>query len=443
MVSDLLITVFLVILNGFFVAAEFAIVKVHLPQIQARSGNSLNARIAESIINNVDAYLAAAQLGITMSSLGLGWIGKPIVAKGIAQFLALFDLSFAENTLEWLALFLAFGLIVFLHFVFGELVPKSMAIRHPLKTTLSIAWPLRFFRLLIRPFNWFLTGCANIVLKLLKIDLAQYDVVHSEEELKMIIAESAEGGAIEATERELIQNVFDFDDRFVWQILQPRTQIAAIEVGTKLDEAIEFSLKEGYSRFPVYEENIDNVLGFVHTKDLLLLSRQDNDKKQIKDIVRSIQYVSSNKKVMHLLRQFQRAHEQLAIVVNEFGGTVGLVTLEDIIEELVGEIQDEYDTENPIVENSEDNVYRILAQNPLDEINDMVPAPFSEGDEYHTLSGLILKLSEEIPEEGDVIKVDAYEVKIVKMFQSSPELVEAVYNGSPKNDDEGEKGKDG
>ncbi len=437
MVSDILLTIFLVLLNGFFVAAEFAIVKVRLSQIHSTTKRSLNARIAESIVNNLDAYIAVSQLGITLSSLGLGWIGKPVVAKGIGHFLALFNLALPESTTQALALFLAFFLIVLLHFVFGEMIPKSMAIHHPLNTTLKIAWPLRFFRFLFGPLSWLLNGFANFLLKILKIRPSKQDVVHSEEELKMIIAESAEGGAIEATERELIQNVFDFDDRFVWQILQPRTQIAAIEVGIKLDEAIDLSLEEGYSRFPVYEENIDNILGFVHTKDLLMLSRQKNGKKQIKDIIRPIQYVSSNKKVMQLLRQFQKAHEQLAIVVNEFGGTVGLVTLEDIIEELVGEIQDEYDTETPIVEKANDNVFRILAQNPLDEINDMVPSPFSEGDEYHTLSGLILKLSEDIPEEGDTISVDDYEVKIVKMFQASPELVEAVFHPKSKEEENG------
>jgi CBS domain containing-hemolysin-like protein len=186
-------------------------------------------------------------------------------------------------------------------------------------------------------------------------------------------------------------------------------------------------LQEGYSRFPVYEDSIDNILGFIHTKDLLMLSRQNRQKKFLKDILRPIQYVSSNKKVIQLLRQFQKEHEQLAIVVNEFGGTVGLVTLEDIIEELVGEIQDEYDTETPIVEETNDNTFKILAQNPLDEINGMVPVPFPEGEEYHTLSGLLLKVSEEIPVEGDIINVGNYKVKIVKMLQASPEQVEAVY----------------
>ncbi|MCB0522297.1 MAG: HlyC/CorC family transporter [Lewinellaceae bacterium] len=426
MVLKILLTVFLVLLNGFFVAAEFAIVKVRLSQLQVRSEKSITARLAESLVANLDGYLAATQLGITLASLGLGWIGESIVAEIIMSVMGFFNLDITPELAHNIALPVAFAVITVLHIVFGELAPKSLAIRHPINTTLAVAAPLRVFYLVFRPFIWMLNGFANFVLKLIGLEPVPHEGIHSEEELKLIIAESAEGGAIEASERELIQNVFDFDDRFIWQILRPRTQIAAIEVETDIEVAISYSLQEGYSRFPVYKESIDNILGFVHTKDLLLLSRQTNGKK-IRDILRPVLYVSSSKKVIRLLRQFQKEHVQLAVVVNEFGGTVGIVTLEDIIEELVGEIQDEYDTETPIVEKVKENVFKIQAQNPLDEINEFVPVPFPEGDEYHTLSGLLLKVNEDIPEEGEVILLDEYEVKILKMFQASPELVEVEY----------------
>jgi len=431
MVTDIIITILLVLLNGFFVAAEFAIVKVRLSQIQVRSEKNFTARIAENIVANLDAYLAATQLGITLASLGLGWIGKPIVSNLILHFMGLFNLAISPETAESIALPVAFALITVLHIVFGELTPKSFAIRHPVNTTLAVALPLRLFHLVFRPFIWSVNSFANFIIRRLDVQPLSGEDVHSEEELKLIIAESAEGGAIEASERELIQNVFDFDDRFVWQILRPRTQIAAIDVNMSIEEAIAFSIMEGYSRFPVYEDSIDKVVGFVHTKDLLLLSRQ-KEGKQIKDILRPVLYVSSNKKVIRLLRQFQKEHVQLAVVVNEFGGTVGLVTLEDIIEELVGEIQDEYDTETPIVEVTEDHIYKIQAQNPLDEINEFMPVPFPEAEEYHTLSGLLLKVAEEIPEEGDVVTIGDYEIRILKMFQASPELVEARYPAGEK-----------
>lgn len=439
MVSDLLITVLLVLLNGFFVAAEFAIIKVRLSQLTARAEKSSRARLAKSIVENLDDYLAAIQLGITMASLGLGWFSGKIFAEKLHVVFSALNWSLSADVIYFIAGSLAFIIVTSLHFMLGELIPKSLAIRFPVRTTMSISWPLHIFYILCRPFLWLLGGISNLVLRIFGIDLVQREVIHSEEELKMIIAESAEGGVIEASERELIQNVFDFDDRFVWQILQPRNQIAAIEVNTKLDDSIEHSLEEGYSRFPVYEENIDNILGFVHAKDLLMLARQQNGKKQLRDIIRQVLYVSSNKKVMQLLRQFQKEHEQLAVVVNEFGGTVGLVTLEDIIEELVGEIQDEYDTEIPIVENMGENIFKIMAQNPLDEINQLVPSPFSEAEQYHTLSGLLLKISEQIPDEGDVIEVDNYIVKILRMFQASPELVEATYRGEKEENGKTDK----
>jgi CBS domain containing-hemolysin-like protein len=427
MVADIFITLFLVLLNGFFVAAEFAIVKVRLSQIQVRAEKSFTAGIAESVVTNLDGYLAATQLGITLASLGLGWIGESVVSDIIISIFHIFNQNMDEQTAHQIALPVAFAVITVLHIVFGELAPKSLAIRHPINTTLAVSAPLRVFHFVFRPFIWMLNGFANFILKLIGIEPIPHAGIHSEEELKLIIAESAEGGAIEASERELIQNVFDFDDRFVWQILRPRTQIAAIDVETPLEEAITYAIQEGYSRFPVYEDSIDKIIGFVHTKDLLLLSRQQNGK-QIGEILRPVLYISSGKKVIQLLRQFQKEHVQLAIAVNEFGGTVGIVTLEDIIEELVGEIQDEYDTEAPIVEKTGDNLYKIQAQNPLDEINESLPEPFPESDEYHTLSGLLLQIAEEIPEEGEVIKVGNYSVKVLKMFQqASPELVEAQW----------------
>lgn len=426
MVTDIFITILLVFLNGFFVAAEFAIVKVRLSQIQVRSETSMTARWSENIVENLDAYLAATQLGITLSSLGLGWVGEPIVAKFILDAMEAFHWELDPETAHSVALPIAFATITVLHIVFGELAPKSLAIRHPMNTTLAVAFPLRIFHLVFRPFIWMLNGFANFLLRTIGLEPVPHEGIHSEEELKLIIAESAEGGAIEASERELIQNVFDFDNRFVWQILRPRNHIAAIEVDTRIDAAIEYSIQEGYSRFPVYRDSIDNIIGFVHTKDLLSLSRRQ-DGGNLQDLIRPVLHVSSNKKVIQLLRQFQKEHTQLAVVINEFGGTVGIVTLEDIIEELVGEIQDEYDSEAPIVEVLENDTYRIQAQNPIDDINEHLPEPLPESEEYHTLSGLVLQIAEQIPSEGEVLKVDNYELKIVKMLQTSPEVVEAVY----------------
>ncbi|MDZ4683080.1 MAG: hemolysin family protein [Saprospiraceae bacterium] len=425
MLLNILLTFFLVFLNGFFVAAEFAIVKVRLSQIQVKAGSSFSARVAESVVSNLDGYLAATQLGITLASLGLGWIGEGVVSEIIIASMNGLGLAVTDATAHAWALPISFVLITVLHIVFGELAPKSLAIRYPTRTTMALAPPLKLFYIVFRPFIWALNGFANFILKSIGIQPAGHSEIHSEEELKLIVAESAEGGAIEASERELIQNVFDFDDRMVRQSLKPRNQISALSINMPLPEAARKALDEGYSRYPVYEESMDKIIGFILTKDLLdiLLHKPD---KGMRDILRPMLFIPSNKKLAQVLQTFQKEHTQIAIVVNEFGGTVGILTLEDILEELVGEIQDEYDVELPIVEKITEQSFRIHAQNPVDEINDFLPVPFQEGKTYITLSGLILESSDAIPKEGETLTIGSYQIKILKMNQSSPEIIEVM-----------------
>lgn len=428
MIFDIFLTLFLVFLNGFFVAAEFAIVKVRSSQLQVKAGNSFTGKIAQFIVEHLDSHLAATQLGITLASLGLGWIGESVVSKIIINSMHALGVAMSDDMAHQIALPTSFALITVLHIVFGELAPKTLAIRYPTSTTLWIASPLRFFYFIFRPFIWVLNGFANFILRTIGIQPVPHGDIHSEEELRLIIAESAEGGAIESSERELIQNVFDFDDRQVKHILRPRTQIVAFDVDTPMDEVMEEALREGYSRYPVYRDSIDNILGIVMTKDLLT-ERLSPNGKSLSEMLRPVIFVNTNRKITHLLRTFQKERIQFSVVVNEFGGMVGIVTMEDIIEELVGEIQDEYDTELPIVDKTGDKVYKILAQNPIDEINEFLPeALIVEGD-YLTLSGLLLNVSESIPKIGQIVQVGNYEIKVLQMFHSSPEIVEATWKG--------------
>ncbi len=425
MLIDILITLLLVLLNGFFVAAEFAIVKVRVSQIQIRAQNSVLARVAESVVLQLDSYLAATQLGITLASLGLGWIGEPVVGAIVLKVMELAGMQPDPEFAHSISLPIAFATITVLHIVFGELAPKSLAIRFPTNTTMWVAWPLKIFYFIFRPFIWMLNGLANFILKIIGIQPVPHSEIHSEEELKMIISESAEGGAIQASERELIQNVFDFDDRLVRQIYTPRTQIIGIEADTPLSEAITFALNETYSRYPIYEDTLDQIIGFVHSKDLLISAMKKQDK-SLRELIRPVLFVHMNKKVVQLLRQFQKDRIQLAVVTNEFGGTVGLVTMEDIIEELVGEIQDEHDQEQPPVVKSGEQSWRILAQTNLERINESLPVHFPLDDDYETLAGLLLKTLDNIPEVGTVIELEGYQVKVLKMFKTSPEVVEAT-----------------
>ncbi|HEX5168767.1 MAG TPA: hemolysin family protein, partial [Cyclobacteriaceae bacterium] len=262
----------------------------------------------------------------------------------------------------------------------------------------------------------------NIILKLFGIKPISEHEIHSEEELKLIIAESEEGGAIETSERELIQNVFDFDNRIVKQVMVPRIKISGIKAKATLEEAVQLIFKEGYSRYPVYERNLDEIIGIVHAKDVLQ-SYWEKSEKALIEIARKAYYITENKPIDQLLREFQRKKVQMAIVVSEYGGTIGIVTLEDILEEIVGEIQDEHDQEAQIVTRS-GNIYQVVATSPIHDINKILENPLPESDEYDTLTGLILLHRPFELKEGDEIKLFGYKIKILKLNKTLPELVE-------------------
>jgi CBS domain containing-hemolysin-like protein len=425
-IFKLLFTFFLVLLNGFFVAAEFAIVKVRSSQIEVKTGlNKSISAAAKSILNNLDAYLAATQLGITLASLGLGWVGEEVMTHIIKKSFALFNLNITEKAAESASIPVAFGIITVLHIVFGELAPKSLAIRYPTRTTFFVALPLRVFYFIGRPIIWTLNGLANFILRILGIKPIHGSEIHSEEELKMIISESHEGGAIEETERALIQNVFDFDDRRVSNIQTLRKNISAIEITFNMKEAIDYAIQEGYSRYPVYEDSLDNIKGVLYTKDMIkhLFNRPED--KSIEPLLRKANFISESAKIKNVLKEFQQKHIQMAVVTNEIGELTGIISMEDILEELVGEIQDEYDNEKPIVEKTGEYTYLVNAHFTLSDINKYLPYRLAEGEHYETLAGLISELNQDKElNEGEVIEIDRYDAVIVKMYRNSVETVQ-------------------
>lgn len=422
MAFDVFVTVFLVFLNGFFVAAEFAIVKVRASQIALEKGD-LSKRTAKFIIDNLDGYLAATQLGITLASLGLGWVGEDVMSKLILNAMAGMGVEISETMAHAIALPLAFFFLTVMHIVFGELAPKSLAIRYPTSTTLKVAVPLKIFYFVFRPFIWLLNGMANMFLRLFGIKPISEQEIHSEDELKLIIAESQEGGAIEPSERELIQNVFDFDDRVVRQVMVPRVKISGINSEVSVRQAMDIVLKEGYSRYPLYDQSLDEIIGIIHAKDVIRSFVTDNDKKTLRDIMRLVHHVPETMPIDALLRDFQKRKIQMAIVVSEFGGTIGLVTLEDVLEELVGDIQDEHDHEVQIVTKIDKNAYQVLAQSPLHDINKLLTVPFPESEDYETLAGLITYNRASL-NEGDEFTLFRYKMKIIKIVKTIPEQVE-------------------
>ena len=422
MAFDIFLTFFLVFLNGFFVAAEFAIVKVRSSQIALQAGTT-SKKAAQTIIDNLDGYLAATQLGITLASLGLGWVGEDVVSRIIMNLMSALNLEINEQLAHRIALPIAFVTLTILHIVFGELAPKSLAIRYPTTTTLNVSIPLRVFYFIFKPFISLLNGFANLILKMFGIKpVSETDEIHSEEELRLIIAESEEGGAIESSERELIQNVFDFDDRIVKQVMVPRIKISGINHNATLAEAIQIVLKEGYSRYPIYDKSLDEIKGIVHGKDIVqhYINRTN---KTLLEISHPPYTVTENKPIDHLLREFQKKKVQMAVVISEYGGTIGIVTLEDILEELVGEIQDEHDHEAQIVIQS-GNTYRIIATSSIHDINKSLDVPLQESEDYETLAGPLLTIKSTDLKEGEEFVMDSYAVKIIKMNRTLPEIVE-------------------
>lgn len=425
-IFNILFTIFLVLLNGFFVAAEFAIVKVRSSQLEVKTDvNKGLAKAAKSIVNNLDAYLAATQLGITLASLGLGWVGESVMTDIILKLFHVFHLDITSAVAHRAAMPVAFILITILHIVFGELAPKSLAIRYPTNTTFTVAWPLKVFYFIFRPFIWLLNSFANLILRIFGIKPIHGSEIHSEEELKVIISESHEGGAIEETERALIQNVFDFDDRRVSNIQTLRKNISAIEIDKTVREAIEFAIQEGYSRYPVYADTLDNIKGVLYTKDMIKHVLDNPGEKHIEPIMRKANFISESSKIKNVMKEFQQKHIQMAIVTNEVGELTGIVTMEDILEELVGEIQDEYDNEKPIVEKTGEYTYLVNAHYPLSDINKYIPYRLVEGEHYETLAGLIAdRYDEQELKEGDKIELDDYEAIILKMYRNSAETVQ-------------------
>ncbi|MDP2386180.1 MAG: hemolysin family protein [Bacteroidota bacterium] len=423
MIIELILTILLVLLNGFFVAAEFGLVKVRASQIDLKiQKGSSRAKVAKVLVEKLDTYLSATQLGITLASLALGWIGEDVFSHIVSAMFM--KMGFAANSfaVHSISIPLAFTMITFLHITLGEQIPKMFGIKFPLQLVLFVAWPLRIFYFIFGPFIWLLNKTSNSVLRLVGIKKLGDDEVHSEEELRLILTESEEGGAIKPSENELIQNVFDFDDRFVKQIMVNQRKVSAIDIETGKEEMIKKIIEEGYSRLPVYLGDIDNVIGIIHSKDLLK-AVIENRFKSIKDIMRPAHFVPESMKVNDLLRDFQKMHIQIAIVTNEHGATAGIITMEDIIEELVGEIQDEHDEEKPDIERKSDTEFIVKAHANIVDLNEALPIALPENTNYDTVSGLVNHIFGRIPGVNEKRKIGGYEITILQRKKQLVELV--------------------
>jgi CBS domain containing-hemolysin-like protein len=436
---SILVTLFFVFLNGFFVAAEFAIVKVRSSQLELKAqAGSKTAILSKHIVTHLDSYLAATQFGVTLSSLALGWIGEPVVSKIIRDALGLFDLTISPTLLSTISLISAFAIITILHIVLGELAPKSLAIQRSEQTTMAVAYPLHGFYWICRPFIWVLNGVANFVIKAIGLHIISEQEVYSSDELRYLVDQAKESGTVDSAEFDIIQNAFDFSERTARQIMVPRTQVVSIDANDYDEKTLEFVIEEGYSRIPCYEDSIDNVIGVVHLKDILKKMRISGSV-DIRSIVRPVSFTPETKRIGQLLKEFQVKHQQIAMVLNEYGGVEGIITMEDRLEELVGEIQDEYDNEIPFVEQTRENIYSVIATAAISDINDELPHPIDKDKQYDTLAGYLIDKFGRIPNTHDKLEAENYQFTVLKKNKTSIVIVQLKDLVSAESEDNEQK----
>lgn len=415
--AGLFVVLLLVLLNGFFVAAEFALVSVRRTRIEqlTNEGNSL-ARLTHRLLKDLDLYIAATQLGITMASLGIGFIAEPAIEHLVAPTLLGWDIAAASVTTISFAL--AFGLSTALHIVFGELAPKSLALQRAEQVALAISIPLIAFTTLFRPVIWLLNLTGNSVVRLFGLKpVPGHHGVHSEEEIRMIVSASRQEGVLEEQEKELLNNVFDLSDTPVRGIMTPRVDMIALDEKASLRRFMALNEEHGYSRVPIYRHTNDNIVGVAYIGDVL--KHLDHlDEVTLSEVARPAFFAPENMKVIDLFQLFQKKKTHMAIVVDEFGGTAGVVTLEDALEEVVGEIYDEGDEpeEERQLEALGDGTYVFDAMINVDEVEKALGIDLDDEIQgnYETLSGFLFHKFEYIPQIGEEVEAEGWTFHVVE-----------------------------
>ncbi len=409
----ILLSVLFVIANGYFVAAEFAIVKVRGTQLaELDAKGSVRARMGRRLTKDLDAYLSATQLGITLASLALGWVGEPAFAHLIEPLFAKFG-DYSPAFAHSISASFAFVTISVLHIVFGELVPKSIAIQKPVGTTLWIAHLLRFFYILMFPAIWVLNGTARFVLKAFGIQAAgEHEIAHSQEELKLILSYSAEAGILPQPHREIIEGVFQFSRRTAKQIMLPRTDVVVLSTKNSLEKNLEIVRTTRHTRYPLCEGDLDETIGLIHVKDLLF-SQLKGDEKSLVELRRDIMYVPENTTVESLLSQFLDGRTHLAVIVDEYGGASGIVSLENITEELFGQIQDEFDRERLEVELLGNGRYRVRGDYLIEDLAGRLHLDLGDPAE-ETIGGYVAAQIGHDVQPGDTCSLGSLQVSVLE-----------------------------
>jgi CBS domain containing-hemolysin-like protein len=403
----------LVALNGFFVACEFAIVKVRASQLDALiEEGSVRAGFVKHVRTHLDAYLSATQLGITLASLALGWIGEQFLVQILQPFFALAHIH-SHAFVTSVSVALAFVGITFLHIVFGELGPKYSAIGNPLSVALRLVRPLRAFYTLFTPAIWLLHKSSNLLLhRLLRLQrVPATELAHSEEELRLILEQSEKSKEVSPLGRELVFNVLDLRERVVRDIMTPRGEIVYLDGQDDFETNVKKAIESRHTRFPLCRENLDHTLGLIHIKELMPMLRDPHP--DLMKIKRELVSVPEMMPLEKLLKMFLSKHAHLAMVIDEFGGTVGMVTLENVLEEVVGDIQDEFDTETEEFRKISENEFAVAGSLGLYELNDYTGLEL-ESPDVSTIGGYVTHLLGHLPKQDEQVKIDNYLVTITQ-----------------------------
>jgi CBS domain containing-hemolysin-like protein len=405
-IFNILLVLFFVFLNGFFVATEFAIVKVRLTQIEplAAKGNR-RARVVREIITHLDRYLSATQLGITMSSLALGWIGEPLVADELLPLFRYLGMM-NEHLVQLISFAIAFSVITFLHIILGELGPKWLAIQKSSATALWVSYPLSLFFSVFKPLIWLLNVSANAILRLVGIQPSgTTDLVHSEEELRLILARDRKGS--EAT-KDLVLNAMDFRLKQARHCMVPRTEMVTLSIASSPQDNLRTMRMNKFSRYPVYRDTIDNIVGVVYTKDIFRLDRDHSPMFTIESVLRDVCLLPETASLEKTLETMLQRKTHMVILADEYGGTAGLITLELVLEELVGPIQDEYDRETPEITKLSDDEYVLDASVTTNEVERLLNLELSQKD-ILSIGAFILEQLGHIPVAAERLQVNGIE----------------------------------
>lgn len=405
----------LVAANAFFVAAEFALVASRRTRIEAmiRRGDA-KAKLARRAIQHLDRYISATQLGITLASLGLGWIGEPAVARTIEGAFAGLPEPWNVVAAHSVASTVAFALITFLHIVLGELTPKALALLYPELTSRWVAGPLILFTYATNPFIWALNGTANATLRLLGLrPPGEHERVHSPEEIMMLVEQSQKAGTLATQDARLLAGVFEFSEKNAREVMTPRTDIVALRLDDSIAAAADRVAAAGRSRYPVYRASLDDIVGIVHAKDVLKALRM-SEPVTLESLLRPALFVPASREVEDVLADMKLKKAHMVIVLDEYGGTAGLVTMEDLLEEIVGQIEDEYDRPRRSLGAAAGGVMTFPGGAELSEVNEKCSLALAS-DDYTTLGGYLFGVLGRLPRVGDRVRVDGGSFEVTAM----------------------------